>query len=178
MINPFSNHCSLNPPSNHFPPVQPSMLRPWLRQCPRTVRALCPRCQRDPPRFLPIVSNQISRRSLQTSTADSPDRIPLRKQLKQDAKSLKAHKRQRRESEEASRQKWELTVGIEIHAQLNTDAKLFSRMLTYNRICENMLLENWSDLSVYGYRRLNLLHGLAQLQRRALRSCLPRIATG
>ena len=154
------------------------MLRPWLRQCPRTVRALCPRCQRDPPRFLPIVSNQISRRSLQTSTADSPDRIPLRKQLKQDAKSLKAHKRQRRESEEASRQKWELTVGIEIHAQLNTDAKLFSRMLTYNWICENMLLENWSDLSVYEYRCLNLLHGLAQLQCRTLRSCLPRITTG
>ncbi|PLN78946.1 glutamyl-tRNA amidotransferase subunit B [Aspergillus taichungensis] len=106
------------------------MLRPWLRQCPRTVRALCPRCQRDPPRFLRIVSHQIPRRSLQTSTADSYDRIPLRKQLKQDAKSLKAHKRQRRESEEASRQKWELTVGIEIHAQLNTDAKLFSRAST------------------------------------------------
>lgn len=67
-------------------------------------------------------------RSLQTATTDSPDRIPLRKQLKQDAKAVKARKRQTRENEEASRQKWELTVGIEIHAQLNTESKLFSRV--------------------------------------------------
>jgi hypothetical protein len=59
---------------------------------------------------------------------DSSDRVPLRKQLKQDAKALKAQKRQRKESEEASREIWELTVGVEIHAQLDTKAKLFSRM--------------------------------------------------
>lgn len=56
------------------------------------------------------------------------DRVPLRKQLKQEAKTLKAQKRQRKEIEEASRQEWELTVGVEIHAQLDTEAKLFSRM--------------------------------------------------
>lgn len=56
--------------------------------------------------------------------------MPLRKQLKQGAKALKAHKRQRRESEEASRHKWELTVGLEIHAQLNTQSKLFSSRWT------------------------------------------------
>lgn len=39
---------------------------------------------------------------------------------------MKSRKRQKREDEEASRQKWELTVGIEIHAQLNTETKLFS----------------------------------------------------
>ncbi|GAB1211706.1 hypothetical protein ATERTT37_000830 [Aspergillus terreus] len=65
-----------------------------------------------------------------TSAIQSDDRVPLRKQLKQSAKGLKAHKRERRAAEEASRQKWELTVGIEIHAQLNTEAKLFSRAPT------------------------------------------------
>ena len=69
-----------------------------------------------------------STRSLQ-STA-STDRVPLRKQLKQEAKALKAQKKLRKESEEASRQEWELTVGVEIHAQLNTEAKLFSREST------------------------------------------------
>lgn len=39
-------------------------------------------------------------------------------------------------------------MGIEIHAQLNTDAKLFSRTLIHNQICENMFPEHWSDLSV------------------------------
>lgn len=62
--------------------------------------------------------------SLNTASAD---RVPLRKQLKQEAKNLKAHKKQRKESEEASRHEWELTVGVEIHAQLNAGAKLFSR---------------------------------------------------
>lgn len=57
------------------------------------------------------------------------DRVPLRKQLKQEAKALKNQQKQRRQSEEASRQEWELTVGVEIHAQLDTAAKLFSRTL-------------------------------------------------
>lgn len=53
--------------------------------------------------------------------------VPLRKQLKAEEKALKAsgHKR----TGNASRQVvpgWELTVGIEIHAQLNTGHKLFS----------------------------------------------------
>ncbi|OQE28369.1 hypothetical protein PENSTE_c003G07257 [Penicillium steckii] len=61
---------------------------------------------------------------------DSSDRVPLRKQLKQEAKALKTQKRQRKENEEASRQIWELTVGVEIHAQLDTTAKLFSRAAT------------------------------------------------
>lgn len=66
-----------------------------------------------------------SSRALQTSAPT--DRVPLRKQLKQDAKGLKAQKKLRKETEEASRQKWELTVGVEIHAQLDTETKLFSR---------------------------------------------------
>lgn len=55
--------------------------------------------------------------------------VPFRKQLKDEAKRRAA-------GDEAARQKhagnvldldrWELTVGIEIHAQLNSDRKLFS----------------------------------------------------
>jgi aspartyl-tRNA(Asn)/glutamyl-tRNA(Gln) amidotransferase subunit B len=100
------------------------MLRPLARGA---VRSLCSQCRL----IAPIHNNHhpfIPLRRLQTST--SPDRVPLRKQLKQDAKALKAQKRQRKESEEASRQEWELTVGVEIHAQLDTAAKLFSRAPT------------------------------------------------
>ncbi|KAE8328851.1 Glutamyl-tRNA amidotransferase subunit B, mitochondrial [Aspergillus sergii] len=108
------------------------MLRPWLRQSTRAARSLpCCQCPRPYSSRLPTLTNPSSSvRRLQTSAPESQDRVPLRKQLKQNAKALKAEKRQRRESEEASRQKWELTVGIEIHAQLNTENKLFSRAST------------------------------------------------
>lgn len=108
------------------------MLRPWLRQSTRAARSLpCCQCPRPYSSRLPtLTSPSSSVRRLQTSASESQDRVPLRKQLKQNAKALKAEKRQRRESEEASRQKWELTVGIEIHAQLNTETKLFSRAIT------------------------------------------------
>lgn len=110
------------------------MLRSCLRHCPRaTVRSVsCPRClHREIPQSpLARQQNPISLtphiRRLQTSSTYSQDRVPIRKQLKQDAKAVKSRKRERREQEEASRQKWELTVGVEIHAQLNTETKLFS----------------------------------------------------
>jgi hypothetical protein len=66
--------------------------------------------------------------------------VPLRKQLKDEAKAKKAassNKAGRKTKLEESNQHlkdWELTVGIEIHAQLNTACKLFScmcRRLTY-----------------------------------------------
>ncbi|KAL4969515.1 glutamyl-tRNA(Gln) amidotransferase subunit PET112 [Aspergillus stella-maris] len=107
------------------------MLRSCLRHYPRaTVRSpFCPRClHHDIPRIPKVHQPTFTPlRRLQTSSTDSQDRVPLRKQLKQDAKVVKSQKRLRREQEEASRQKWELTVGVEIHAQLNTEAKLFSR---------------------------------------------------
>lgn len=56
-----------------------------------------------------------------------PDAAPLRKKLKNAGKALKASGQKK--SSNASRQivpGWELTVGIEIHAQLNTMHKLFS----------------------------------------------------
>ncbi|CRG85967.1 aspartyl-tRNA(Asn)/glutamyl-tRNA (Gln) amidotransferase subunit B [Talaromyces islandicus] len=66
-----------------------------------------------------------------TASTDGLARIPLRKQLKEEAKSLKTKNRHRRGSEQSPlSDAWELTVGIEIHAQLNTAAKLFSRAPT------------------------------------------------
>ncbi|KAJ5728292.1 hypothetical protein N7493_004622 [Penicillium malachiteum] len=98
------------------------MLRPWLNS--GIVRSLS-LVQR--PLYPVLIQRSFS--SARTLHA-TPDRVPLRKQLKQEAKSLKARKKQRKESEEASRQTWELTVGVEIHAQLDVAAKLFSKAAT------------------------------------------------
>ncbi|KAI9929029.1 hypothetical protein ASPWEDRAFT_169135 [Aspergillus wentii DTO 134E9] len=113
------------------------MLQPWLRHTSGAARFVCLRCRKlhTPQHPSPVHSALRSAsyrptRHFQTSSPASQGHVPLRKQLKSEAKALKAHKRQRRESEEASRQKWELTVGIEIHAQLNTESKLFSRAST------------------------------------------------
>ncbi|KAH8592261.1 GatB/GatE catalytic domain-containing protein [Bisporella sp. PMI_857] len=51
--------------------------------------------------------------------------IPFRKQLKDEAKLRKAQLK-KKPKRNPSLEKWELTVGIEIHAQLNTPRKLFS----------------------------------------------------
>ncbi|KAJ5793608.1 hypothetical protein N7457_000207 [Penicillium paradoxum] len=102
------------------------MLRSWVGS--GTLRSLCVRRSS---RSLPSLNARFSSapaRYLQPPA--SADRVPLRKQLKQEAKALRSHKKQRKESEEASRQEWELTVGVEIHAQLDTEAKLFSRAAT------------------------------------------------
>lgn len=93
----------------------------------------------------------------------APDRVPLRKQLKQEAKTLKAQKRQRKESEEASRQEWELTVGVEIHAQLDTEAKLFSRMRAPSPGRRSVSLTRLLT------RRANLLDRYPQFQCRSVR---------
>ncbi|KAJ5211620.1 uncharacterized protein N7498_003266 [Penicillium cinerascens] len=101
------------------------MLRPWPSS--GTVRALC----RTVHRPLLIRSHNFRFSSVAPSlNSTSADRVPLRKQLKQEAKNLRAQKKQRKENEEAFRQDWELTVGVEIHAQLDAGAKLFSRAPT------------------------------------------------
>lgn len=104
-----------------------AMLRPFPRAAwrGRTLLLATRQIRASGPFLHPSITPQINlARNLQSAPAD---RVPLRKQLKQEAKSLKAQKRQRKENEEASRQQWELTVGVEIHAQLDTAAKLFSR---------------------------------------------------
>ncbi|KAK4124431.1 hypothetical protein N657DRAFT_572261 [Parathielavia appendiculata] len=56
---------------------------------------------------------------------------PLRKQLKDEAKALKASgKKKKKNANNQTVPGWELTVGIEIHAQLNTARKLFSAAAT------------------------------------------------
>jgi aspartyl-tRNA(Asn)/glutamyl-tRNA(Gln) amidotransferase subunit B len=100
------------------------MLRPWIGS--GTLRSLrVQRLSRSSLSFPKAPFSSAPNRYLQPPT--SADRVPLRKQLKQEAKALRSHKKQRKETEEASRQEWELTVGVEIHAQLDTEAKLFSR---------------------------------------------------
>lgn len=57
--------------------------------------------------------------------------VPLRKQLKDAAKSKKKNAfSTQNKIADIEGSEWELTVGIEIHAQLNTTSKLFSRRPT------------------------------------------------
>ncbi|OTB03201.1 hypothetical protein M426DRAFT_321990 [Hypoxylon sp. CI-4A] len=60
-----------------------------------------------------------------------PAHIPLRKQLKDEAKKQKTlGKKKKKNANNQVVDGWELTVGIEIHAQLNTAKKLFSPATT------------------------------------------------
>ncbi|KAI9840550.1 MAG: hypothetical protein M1830_007932, partial [Pleopsidium flavum] len=59
------------------------------------------------------------------------DAVPLRKQLKDEAKNRRVAgesrpDKKRGKSRDPRLEKWELTVGVEIHAQLNTERKLLS----------------------------------------------------
>ena len=67
------------------------------------------------------------------ATAASPDIVPYRKQLKDEAKRRRlvgnTEYGASGKAKEDKAKKWELTVGIEVHAQLNTERKLFSSKL-------------------------------------------------
>ena len=69
-------------------------------------------------------------RILETATLVTND-VPYRKQLKDKAKQRRAtgepKQNDAKKIKEARAENWELTVGIEVHAQLNTERKLFSR---------------------------------------------------
>lgn len=77
-------------------------------------------------------------RGLQT-TAEAPHAVPLRKQLKDEAKRKKkeARSQQPSTSKHSHLDDWELTVGIEIHARLNTGTKLFSSATSTNSASPN-----------------------------------------
>ncbi|CZT52177.1 related to PET112 protein [Rhynchosporium secalis] len=62
--------------------------------------------------------------STESSSADPSN--AYRKQLKDEAKLRKADGRKKSNKDNQRLDEWELTVGIEIHAQLNTARKLFS----------------------------------------------------
>lgn len=64
--------------------------------------------------------------SVGETTVPSHD-IPFRKLLKDEAKRRRVlSERKGNEDDAPYSDRWELTVGIEVHAQLNTDRKLFS----------------------------------------------------
>ncbi|RKK71402.1 Glutamyl-tRNA(Gln) amidotransferase subunit B [Fusarium oxysporum] len=63
-----------------------------------------------------------------TPPPDQP--VPLRKQLKDEAKKAKKQGKKKPKGDSQTVDGWELTVGIEIHAQLNTARKLFSPAVT------------------------------------------------
>ncbi|KAI2773214.1 GatB/GatE catalytic domain-containing protein [Daldinia loculata] len=66
-----------------------------------------------------------------SNNTHSPVHVPLRKQLKDEAKKQKAlGKKKKKNASNQVVDGWELTVGIEIHAQLNTAKKLFSPATT------------------------------------------------
>lgn len=80
-----------------------------------------------------------SNRALQTDSQASPpkDDVPFRKLLKDAAKQKKKQNRgasrpspEHPINKDAKLENWELTVGIEIHAELNTARKLFSSAAT------------------------------------------------
>lgn len=140
------------------------MLRSWIGS--GTLRSLhARRLTRLSPSFPRAPFSSAPNRYLQPPT--SADRVPLRKQLKQEAKALRSHKKQRKETEEASRQEWELTVGVEIHAQLNTEAKLFSRQYAFT-------LGDYEPFSYKLNRGTNFHKRYSQFQCCLVRSGIPR----
>lgn len=95
------------------------------RGCQAAARRLRGRCRVVGP--TPAAS-----RALHTEPEPKPKpAVPVRKQLREEAKAAKkqgAKKKTKGDSQTVDG--WELTVGIEIHAQLNTERKLFSPAVT------------------------------------------------
>jgi aspartyl-tRNA(Asn)/glutamyl-tRNA(Gln) amidotransferase subunit B len=65
-------------------------------------------------------------RSFSTDNLNSEFATPLRKRLKDQAKRKRLDGTKEQKDNSDLLRKWELTVGIEIHAELNTAKKLFS----------------------------------------------------
>jgi aspartyl-tRNA(Asn)/glutamyl-tRNA(Gln) amidotransferase subunit B len=105
---------------------------PWklrgARVCNRTFLALELRFHAETRLFL-RAALPLTRTALYATQV--PEALPLRKQLKDEAKAKRAAglngTSQPSRASQKNVENWELTVGIEIHAQLNTARKLFSR---------------------------------------------------
>lgn len=65
-----------------------------------------------------------------TTTPSRRPAVPFRKQLKDEARQAKKQGKTKSKGESQVVEGWELTIGIEIHAQLNTSRKLFSSATT------------------------------------------------
>ncbi|KAK5119223.1 hypothetical protein LTR85_007837 [Meristemomyces frigidus] len=81
-----------------------------------------------------IVSKWLSSRNFTAAPPLAQESIPLRKHLKDEAKRKKAEAKNNGVVKEGKGDprldNWELTVGVEIHAELNTACKLFSNAPT------------------------------------------------
>ncbi|KAI1159921.1 GatB/GatE catalytic domain-containing protein [Nemania serpens] len=120
--------------------IRPSTLSRYLlhgqlisRGCLRTrariqTRAVAVAVSHAPPaRYLHIESTDPA----SNASAPGSAHVPLRKQLKDEAKRQKASgSKKKKNVNNQVVDGWELTVGIEIHAQLNTARKLFSAAAT------------------------------------------------
>ncbi|KAI0023318.1 aspartyl/glutamyl-tRNA amidotransferase subunit B [Xylariomycetidae sp. FL0641] len=132
-----------------MPPLRPAALRRYLIQGQLSTRGCLRASSRLPAPALP----RTQALHTETTSADSsppPAHVPLRKQLKDEAKQLKASGKKKKKN--ASNQVvdgWELTVGIEIHAQLNTAKKLFSPAITSTNDIPNSRV-SFFDLAIPG----------------------------
>ncbi|WPH04317.1 Hypothetical protein R9X50_00720600 [Acrodontium crateriforme] len=121
----------------HFPPAS-KMNTHALRSAPLTMLRACSSAAARTPRLC-ILDKWLHSRGLMTdptgTNKDSPQAVPLRKHLKEEAKKKKALARasggqtRGKKAIDPRLEEWELTVGIEIHAELNTAKKLFSSAL-------------------------------------------------
>lgn len=104
--------------------ISPNILRRYLFGGQLPSRG-CLRHARPAAQSVYCLRNHTSQANTERSTADPP--IAFRKQLKDEAKQRKAEGSGKKSNKDnQTLDKWELTVGIEIHAQLNTERKLFS----------------------------------------------------
>ncbi|KAB8346309.1 hypothetical protein FH972_023353 [Carpinus fangiana] len=93
---------------------------------PSTGSLICRRC-------LGTASSLRRNAELQSTTTRNETPQPLRKQIKEETRARKEAKRSQKSdltSKDPRLEKWELTVGIEIHAELSTAHKLFSSAQT------------------------------------------------
>ncbi|KAK3388475.1 hypothetical protein B0T20DRAFT_457128 [Sordaria brevicollis] len=102
--------------------------------------AVIPSRQLQPRQFARHLTTETS-----STTSSPPPVTPFRKQLKEQAKALKkSGAKKKKSSDNQTVPGWELTVGIEIHAQLNTSAKLFSSATTsFNDLPNTHQVSKW-----------------------------------
>ncbi|KAI1743824.1 GatB/GatE catalytic domain-containing protein [Xylaria scruposa] len=117
-----------------MPHLRPTTLSRYLLHGQLTSRG-CLRTRAHAPRItashVPLVRYLHVESTEPSSDVPPPIHVPLRKQLKEEAKKQKAAgKRKKKNVNNQVVDGWELTVGIEIHAQLNTAKKLFSAATT------------------------------------------------
>lgn len=119
-------------------------------------------------------------RSFQSYAARQAEITPLRKQLKDIKRQSRSTTQAAPETQDTNKhdrlKDWELTVGIEIHAQLNTSSKLFS--------CEQCFLDLFAYHADYPQTQaLNtltnrtLLYGLSISPYQAVSLCSSRLSS-